>query len=108
MTAETSHPPIENYDTFMARFSGLSKRQRDALELAYQFPKAAHGEQLQTRLTGERYFEHPRFAALILLDECGLNKSEDLPIICGTLLHDVLEDTALFGNKTKEIGRGRV
>ncbi len=102
MTTEGIGPRIENYDTFMARFSSFSERELDALELAYQFPKAAHGKMLQVRLTGERYFEHPRLAALILVDECGLNKPEYLPIICATLLHDVAEDTSLFGNPKKK------
>lgn len=102
MTPEQPRSTKENYDTFMARFSSFSLAQKDALELAYQFPKAAHGAKLQRRLTGERYFEHPRMAALILSDECGLNRLEDLPMICGALMHDVPEDTSLFGNPLKK------
>ncbi|MHB8619653.1 MAG: HD domain-containing protein, partial [Chloroflexota bacterium] len=52
------------------------------IERAYEFAKAAHGD--QRRVSGEPYIEHPFAAALILAD-----MQLDVPSICACLLHDV-------------------
>lgn len=86
----------ENRLSFEARLIGaFSPLDIKNIMYAYDVAKIAHGEKLQIRDSGERYFEHPRADALILLDECGI---KDSAITKGTLMHDVLEDTAFFGN----------
>lgn len=108
MTAEVTRPPVENWNTFMARFDSwkelLPKKEfeiaMDLTDFAYALGKA-RPPRAAYRLTGERYFEHLRGAALILLDECYFNKPEHLPMIWGALLHDSPEDTQLFGNAMK-------
>ncbi|MCL5113686.1 MAG: HD domain-containing protein [Patescibacteria group bacterium] len=88
--------PKENWDTFEARLFPFSQEDKTRIEFAYQLSKYAHRG--QRRIGGERYFEHPRSVSLILLDECGIR---DASVICAALLHDSLEDTAIFGNPTK-------
>jgi GTP pyrophosphokinase len=53
---------------------------------AYQLSKALHRP--QSRKTGERYFEHPRAVALILMDFAPATVDE----IVMALLHDSIED----------------
>lgn len=86
----------EDWHTFTARLEGFSPSDIRKIDLSYQMAKAAHRGQM--REGGERYFEHPRSVALILLDEV---KTKDPNIIIASLLHDVAEDTALFSNLTK-------
>ncbi len=57
------------------------------IETAYNIAKDAHREQF--RDSGERYFEHPRAVALIMLNHLRIHKSE---AIAGGLVHDVPED----------------
>jgi GTP diphosphokinase / guanosine-3',5'-bis(diphosphate) 3'-diphosphatase len=97
MTQERISPLVENRQTFMARLSELPPADLIKIEFAYDLAKAAHRG--QRRIGGERYFEHPRQATLILIDECGIRNPA---IICATLLHDALEDTAVFGNPTNK------
>ncbi len=101
MSSEEEHPvQKETWDTFQARIKALPEGEKDKIETAYQLSKAAHRE--QKRISGERYFEHPRRASLILIDECKITNPS---IICGVLLHDTLEDTSLFGNPTEMTAR---
>ena len=58
---------------------------------AYQFAKAAHRG--QPRDSGERYFDHPRAVAWILITEL---KIRDWRVIVDALLHDTIEDTYLL------------
>ena len=58
---------------------------------AYQFAKAAHRG--QPRDGGERYFDHPRAVAWILIAEL---KISDWRTIVDALLHDTIEDTYLL------------
>lgn len=83
----------ENRISFEDRIKDFSPSDRQSIMFAYDIAKAAHRG--QERDSGIRYFEHPREVALILLVECEI-KSPDL--IIGALLHDVLEDTSVFGN----------
>jgi len=87
---------IEDYSSFRRRIEVFSGEEQDALDWAYQIAKSAHRSQV--RQSGERYFEHPRAVFNILFDECAVRDSGILII---ALLHDVCEDTAIFGNPTK-------
>src|ERR1700689_1313481 len=65
----------------------LSAMELKRLQVAYWFAKDVHRE--QQRDNGERYFEHVRSVALILMDR-GIRNIECLII---ALIHDVMEDT---------------
>lgn len=70
-------------------FKGYNPSQDTALiEKAYNFAKAAHGD--QKRLTGEPFFSHCCEVAKILLDH-----KLDRETICAALLHDTVEDTSV-------------
>lgn len=58
--------------------------------MAYRFSK--YGHRGQDREGGGRYFEHPKEAALILLDQ-GVTDHE---VIIAALLHDVMEDSFIL------------
>lgn len=60
------------------------------IQLAYWLAKEGH--RTQHRDDGERYFEHPRAVALILV-EMGYT---DVSTICAALLHDGVEDTYIL------------
>ena len=59
---------------------------------AYRMSK--YGHRGQTRESGERYFEHPKTVALMLIKELGIY---DRDMIIVALLHDTEEDTYIFG-----------
>lgn len=61
---------------------------------AYNFVKRGHAT--QKRDVGERYFEHPKRVALILIREWNIYDHE---MIIAALLHDIVEDTYLFGSE---------
>jgi len=61
---------------------------------AYKASKLGHGHKNQLRENGERYFEHPKRVALILMRELGVY---DRDMIISALLHDIVEDTYIFG-----------
>lgn len=90
------HPAKENWNTFQTRLESFTEEDSAKIRFAYQLAKSAHRN--KWRLSGERYFEHLRGTALILLDEC---KIQDPSVICAALLHDSLEDTSIFGNPIK-------
>lgn len=83
----------ENKAAFLNRLMNFPRDDRETIMFAYDIAKHAHHG--QTRQTGERYFEHPRSVALILMDECRIS---DPSIIIGALLHDAMEDTDIFGS----------
>lgn len=83
----------ENREKFFKRLSGLTPEQLFLVELAYDIAKEGHGYLGQERDGGERYFEHVRAVALILIDEFGI---ADYVAICLALLHDVTEDTYIW------------
>lgn len=60
----------ENWFTFEQRIAQFPPRDRRDLHFAYQIAKYAHRGQM--RVSKERYVEHLRATALILLDECGI------------------------------------
>lgn len=76
-----------NRKTFFDLLPPMSQRKRLKIQWAYRFAKTAHAE--QSRDDGERYFEHVRRVALLLI-EFGYLEFE---IVILALLHDVLEDT---------------
>jgi (p)ppGpp synthase/HD superfamily hydrolase len=80
----------EDRDTFFARVHEFTlPYHRSALLIAkaYQVSKEAfRGAQ---RKRGERYFEHNRFVALIVMDVLGVREPET---IAAALLHDIVED----------------
>ena len=76
-----------NRVSFFRRLSSRSSYELERIQLAYWLSKNVH--RVQTRDSGERYFEHPRHVALILMDN-GVTNTE---AIIYALLHDVLEDT---------------
>ena len=88
----------ENRESFLKRFKGkLSKKDLEDIDFAYDLAKEAHRPAKRVG-SGERYFEHPRSGVLIMTDELGLYNRD---LIISFLLHDVGEDTPMFGNITK-------
>lgn len=85
-----------NRENFLKRFEGFPNETVETIDYAYDLAKEAHRKQV--RKTGERYFEHLRNVALILIDEC---KITDTNMLVASLLHDSGEDTPIFGNSTK-------
>lgn len=85
----------ENRQTFFHRLAPrFGQTDIQSIEFAYDMSKEAH--RTQSRVGGQRYFEHPRAGCLIILDELGLY---DRDMIIAFLLHDVGEDTPLLGNR---------
>lgn len=85
---------FENRALFISRLVGrVSKEDLKRIEFAYDLSKESH--RTQKRTSGERYFEHPREMCLILMDELGVYEAD---LLIALLLHDVGEDTPLFGN----------
>lgn len=60
---------------------------------AYRMSK--YGHKGQERQSGERYFEHPKAVALILINEFHIYDHE---MIIAALLHDGIEDSFIFGD----------
>ena len=87
----------ENRATFLKRLEGrFSEEEIENIDFAYDLAKEAH--RTAVRDEGMRYFEHPRSGCLIMIDELGLY---DRDLLISFLLHDVGEDTPMFGNVTK-------
>ncbi len=91
-TRLTKEPKREDHDSFMRRFR-LKITPTDLERLDYAYELAKYGHRNQIRDSGERYFEHLRATAIILVDELGIT---DIDIIIATLLHDMLEDSFLL------------
>lgn len=88
---------LENRATFLGRLKGkFSKDEIENIDFAYDLAKEAH--RTAVRDEGMRYFEHPRSGCLIMTDELELY---DRDLLISFLLHDVGEDTPMFGNVTK-------
>jgi (p)ppGpp synthase/HD superfamily hydrolase len=87
----------ENRLTFVNRLiPHFSPEDVALIMFAYDLSKEAH--RTQQRAQGERYFEHPRAGCIILMDEFEVY---DRDLLIAFLLHDVGEDTPLFGNVTE-------
>lgn len=89
----------ETRATFMARLAERAAPQTDIDDImfAYDFAKEAH--RTQWRDSGERYFEHVRAVALILLDELNWFDKE---LLIALLLHDTGEDSPILGNRLED------
>lgn len=82
----------ENHAGFSAIIGArFSSEGVNAVEAAYEISKSGH--RTQTRKGGERYFNHPRAVAIILLVELMV---EDWRAVVVGLLHDIREDTCLL------------
>lgn len=82
----------EDHGSFIKRFK-LKMPPLDIARIDYAYDMAKHGHRNQFRESGERYFEHVRATALIMVDELGIT---DVEMIMVALLHDMLEDTFLL------------
>lgn len=91
MTTENIHrPPC--YELFFAALAVvLSPGEYERIQFAYFISKYGHAKQV--RDDGTRYFDHPKAATWIYIDELG---GRDVRIIIDTLLHDIQEDTYLL------------
>ncbi len=74
---------------FFDRIPAMTQAKRQRIQWAYVLAKVWHKG--QSRDTGERYFEHVRSVAMILVD-AGYSEAEDIIV---AILHDVLEDTTI-------------
>ncbi len=82
-------PPYEVF--FIPLEVMLDPKQLEEVRFAYQVSKYGHASQV--REGGGRYFDHPKSAAWIYIDEFG---GRDYRIIIVLLLHDVPEDSHLM------------
>ena len=94
---ETQEEFVMNRAEFQRQLEvlGLNEEQIKNIDFAYDLAKEGHRH--QKREGGMRYFEHVRSAALILMMEC---KLADPDAIKAALLHDMGEDSPMFGNIT--------
>jgi len=74
---------------FFDRIPAMTQQQRQRIHWAYTLAKKWHTGQF--RDSGERYFEHVRNVATILLDH-GYDEAEYVIL---AILHDILEDTTI-------------
>lgn len=87
----------ENRKSFTTRLEGkFTKGEIEEIDFAYDIAKESHRTAFRDQ--GMRYFEHPREGCLIITDELELF---DRDILISFLLHDVGEDTPMFGNLIK-------
>jgi len=96
-----SHPELR-----AALLAALDERasrvDRDRVAACFDFVAAAHGD--QKRESGEPFVTHLVAVTLILVEL--LENRLDTPLVCGTLLHDVVEDTAVTLDEVeKRFGR---
>lgn len=77
-----------NRKQFFALLGGASASDMLQIQLAYWLAKNAHRPQAP-RDGGERYFEHPREVAMLLIER----GFRDKDVITEALLHDTIEDT---------------
>lgn len=82
----------ENHTAFLQRFK-LKIKPADLDKLNFAYDLAKYGHRNQKRESGERYFEHLRAVALIIVDELEIL---DVEIIIASLLHDMIEDNFLL------------
>lgn len=89
----------ENRDTFFRRVHEFVLPYHDGAVLianAYKEAKAAFDGVKRKR--GERYFEHCRGVALIVMDILGIR---DADVVAAALLHDILEDCSETWNRER-------
>lgn len=95
---ENMEPLIkETRGMFLERLKGkFTEEEIEEIDFAYDIAKESHRPAVRDQ--GMRYFEHPREGCLIITDELELF---DKDILISFLLHDVGEDTPMFGNIIK-------
>jgi|SRR5579872_4883973 len=93
--SEQQRPTLDR-PTFREILKGYSFEDAAILDHAYQMTKAGHRD--KWRIGGARYFEHPREVVNILYFECGI---KDPAVLAAGFLHDMAEDTSVFGNPTE-------
>jgi len=95
----------EDHSSFLKRFK-LKVTPTDLKRLDMAYDVAKYGHRNQFRESGERYFEHVRGTAIILVDELEVY---DVELVMSALLHDMLEDSFLLkGDRTEMIFGARV
>ncbi len=95
-----SNLEINKWLEFEAKILDFPSQVKSDIEAAYK--SAEKGHRGQFRVNGDRFFDHPRAVALILIDEVGIRNPE---ILILALLHDTWEDTALWATP---LGSGQV
>jgi (p)ppGpp synthase/HD superfamily hydrolase len=101
MSAATSRPP--GYELFFAPLEvSLEPNDTERIQFAYFCSKYGHAKHPQ-RDDGSRYFDHPKAAAWIYVDELG---GRDPRAIIDILLHDVREGTYLLSSYRISINFG--
>jgi (p)ppGpp synthase/HD superfamily hydrolase len=101
-TRKKKAAPPEDHQSFLKRFN-LKVTPSDIEKIDYAYEMAKYGHRNQLREGGERYFEHVRSTAIILIDELGIT---DVDIIIAALLHDILEDSFLLTRERIKITFG--
>lgn len=100
MSQVFQRPPC--YELFFAALAVvLSPGEYERIQFAYFISKYGHAKQV--RDDGARYFDHPKAATWIYIDELG---GRDVRIIIDTLLHDVQEDTYLLSSYRSSLNFG--
>lgn len=92
---------MTNREKFLSKLK-LSSEELRYVSAAYAFSK--YGHRGQKRDGGERYFEHPKAVAEILINE--LKLSSNWKLIVTALLHDILEDSFLLDEERIGINFG--
>ncbi len=83
-------PLVENRDTFFTRVHGfILPYHDDGIRIAKTYGDVKKAFDGKKRARGERYFEHCRAVALILIDYADCR---DPDMIIGALAHDLIED----------------
>lgn len=91
-TAVVKRPP--SYELFMSPLLVSAQLDPNALEsIQFAYFCSKYGHSKQKRDDGRRYFDHPKEAAWLYINE--LN-GRDARVIIGLLLHDISEDTYLL------------
>lgn len=86
---------------FFDAFSTLLNEEQEMIGSAYVFSKAGHARQF--RVSGERYFDHPKAVTWILVTEL---KIIEWQYAVDSLLHDIREDTFLLSHQRIMINFG--
>lgn len=95
--------PEINHQKFMSALEPfLTPIELERVETAYVFSK--YGHRNQVRDSGERYFEHPRAVAWIIVQEL---KLYDWQLMILALLHDIREDSYILSWHRIQINFGR-
>lgn len=91
---EPESKTMENKESFYNRIKPfLAGSDEQEIKLAYYLAKYGHRAQVRKELVDgkpQRYFEHPRRVAIIVMDELKMIRKD---MIIPALLHDSLEDT---------------